>query len=220
MNTRPAFVPTPAVGRKKSATLVKVLDPDGKEHEMYLANATDMVANVSGWKWPETVVEVMHSFAHAPRAKKTREQLAAAKDADEAREVLKQKLRESGRYDAQEAPSNDGAPPKKTVLPSPDQSPLLKAAHAARASLERDNHGPTADQILGEDNLQEEMAQMAAEVEAAANKKVADKAQSNKRHKAKSTEDDAEVVAKVTGSVAKESATDKLKSEFQQDSLQ
>jgi len=195
-----------------------VLDPNGVEHEMTLANATDLVGNVAGWKWPALPISLVNPFAHSPRAKKTREQLMAGQAAEEAKEVLKQKLREAGRYEAQEAPDNDGVVPKK-VLPQADHSALNKAAHAARASLERDNHGPTADQILGEDTLQEELAEMAAEVEAAAQKKAADKAQSTKRHKAKSTEEDAEVVAKVTGSVAKESVTDKLKSELSQDSL-
>lgn len=219
MNTRPVYVPPPIVGRKKAAAQVKVLDPHGKEHEMTLANATDLVGNVAGWKWPEVPLAVVNPFAHAPRAKKTRDQLSAGEAAEEAREVLKQKLREAGHYESQEAPDNDGAQQKK-LLPQTDLSALNKAAHAARASLERDNHGPTADQILGEDTLQDELAEMAAEVEAAAQKKAADKAQSNKRHKAKSTEDDAEVVVKVTGSVAKESVTDKLKSELAQDSLQ
>lgn len=210
MGNRPAYTPPPIVSRKKNATMVKVLGPDSKEHEMSLANATDLVSNVPGWKWPPVPVEIVNPFAHAPRKKQPREQQYSAEQSDQAREVIKQKMREAGRYDDQERPHELSQP----VLPTATQTPMGHAAALARASLERDNDGPTADQILGEKTVQEELAVLAAETEAAAAEKKKAATSTQKRQKPKSMEDDAEVVAKVTGSVAKESVTAKLKEEL------
>lgn len=173
--------------RKNEKRMMTLVNPEGKEVEVTIANAHDLLAHVPGWKRPQAPDHVQNPYAHAPRRK--RDPLSS--------------------HASTTQQANVDAPPTGVAAQAgrgtKELSPMQKAAKAAVSSLETDNNGPTADE-MGDD-----LGEMEATVDAELKKSGVELPKANevafttrKQRAAKNTkskEDDAEVVTKLAGNV-------------------
>ena len=189
-----------AQDRKAHGRLKTVINPDGVEVQMSMANAQDMVNNVPGWHWPSVAVHEENPFARAPRRQKLIDttgvtpQRNVTPDAD---------VTEPGGHDKEFVKVQNKA--------------MQRAAETARSKMERDNDGLTADQL---DEDQVDKAPKAPVLMEKVNEPATVTRKQRANAKIKSSEDDAEVVTKMAGNALKETIKSDLADKARDDGTQ
>jgi len=168
-------------GPKRTMTLV---NPEGVEVEVSIANAHDLLNHVPGWRRPQVPAHIQNPYAHAPRRKRGEQPLYETVASPE--------------------PTSVAAQGGKGVLGSREPYALNKAAIEARAAADEqvtadqladDAEGDVDDMVRGVDT---ELKQAGVPMPVANEASHVTRKQRNAA-KNKSKEDDAEVAARVTG---------------------